>query len=52
VSVCSVIWRISKVITLFAILVLLMQFRNVLNDVKGGEEEKKEEESQKERIMK
>jgi hypothetical protein len=40
------------VITLFAILVLLMQFPNILYNVKRDEEEGKEEESQKERIMK
>jgi hypothetical protein len=52
VIVCAVIWHLSKLNILFEILLLLMQFRKILNNVKGGEEEEKEEESQKRRIMK
>ena len=52
VSVCAVIWRLSKLNILFEILVLLMQFPNILNNVKRGKKEGKEEESQKGRMMK
>jgi len=31
VIACAVIWRLSKLNMLFEILVLLMQFRNILN---------------------
>jgi hypothetical protein len=41
VIVCAVIWRLSKVNILFEILVLLMQFRNILSNVKKGEKGKR-----------
>lgn len=45
VTIYAVIWRVSDVNIIFAILVLLMQSRNTLNNVKRGRKEGKEEES-------
>jgi hypothetical protein len=41
VIVNAVIWRVSKVNVLFTILLLLMQFRNTLNDAKRRKKKKK-----------
>ena len=43
VIVYAVIWGVSKGNILFAILVLLMQLRNILSDVKRGIKKKKKE---------